>query len=86
MLPPGPGVTKANFDRITVGMTPEQVEDIFGQPGVMAPHEGKLEGWWVTANGSDASILFSDCGVACKSWHDSEETYLQRLRRWLHLP
>jgi outer membrane protein assembly factor BamE (lipoprotein component of BamABCDE complex) len=30
MLPPGPGVTKANFDRIEKGMTKAKVEEIFG--------------------------------------------------------
>ena len=30
MLPPGPGVTKANFDRIEKGMTTAQVKEIFG--------------------------------------------------------
>jgi hypothetical protein len=33
MLPPGPGVTKANFDRIEKGMTLAEVEQIFGEKG-----------------------------------------------------
>jgi outer membrane protein assembly factor BamE (lipoprotein component of BamABCDE complex) len=32
MLPPPPGVTKANFDRIQEGMTRAEVEEIFGKP------------------------------------------------------
>jgi hypothetical protein len=31
MLPPGPGVTKANFDRIEKEMTRAEVEQVFGQ-------------------------------------------------------
>jgi hypothetical protein len=33
MLPPRPGVTKANFDRIEKGMTLAEVEEIFGEKG-----------------------------------------------------
>jgi hypothetical protein len=33
MLPPSPGVTKANFDRIEKGMTVAEVEGIFGGEG-----------------------------------------------------
>ena len=32
MLPPRPGVTKANFDRVEVGMTKTDVEAILGEP------------------------------------------------------
>jgi hypothetical protein len=32
MIPPRPGVTKANFDRIEKGMTRAEVERIFGGP------------------------------------------------------
>ena len=34
MLPPGPGVTKANFDRIEKGMTLAQVELLLGGTGL----------------------------------------------------
>jgi outer membrane protein assembly factor BamE (lipoprotein component of BamABCDE complex) len=37
MLPPGPGVTKANFDRIEKGMTRAQVEEIMGRPSMAEP-------------------------------------------------
>jgi SmpA / OmlA family len=32
LQPPGPGVTKANFDRIQDGMTRDEVEGILGEP------------------------------------------------------
>jgi hypothetical protein len=32
LLPPRPGVTRANFERIEDGMTPEEVEMILGGP------------------------------------------------------
>jgi hypothetical protein len=33
LLPPKPGVTKANFDRVANGMSVEEVESVFGDPG-----------------------------------------------------
>jgi hypothetical protein len=32
MIPPRPGVTKANFDRIQEGMTLAEVQELFGRP------------------------------------------------------
>ena len=34
LLPPQSGVTKENFDRIQIGMTRAEVEQIFGIPGL----------------------------------------------------
>ena len=46
-LPPRPGVTRANFDRIEKGMTLAQVEEIFGKEGksVLVPKShGRFSG------------------------------------------
>ena len=37
MLPPSPGVTKANFDRIHEGMTLDEVREILGNDSVIVP-------------------------------------------------
>jgi hypothetical protein len=85
MLPPRPGVTKANFDRIQEGMTMMEVEEIFGREGNQASRGRTV--FWGADDGSGAAIGFGmshDCVVG-KHWHDSNETFLDKIRRWLHL-
>jgi hypothetical protein len=92
MLPPRPGVTKANFDRIQDGMTMAEVEEIFGAyPEFRVGHAGNHK-TWRNPNGSLAHIWFdtdlfgeNKVWVSEKEWHDSDETILDKLRRWLHL-
>jgi hypothetical protein len=93
MVPPSPGITKANFNRIQDGMMLAEVEEIFGHGGVsidgqkteqFAAGEGYL--FWRADDGSSASIEFEDDCVTRKDWHESNETILDKLRRWLHLP
>jgi hypothetical protein len=85
MLPPDtrPGVTKANFDRIEMGMTLAEVEEIFGREGEPCP----CPPWviWEASGGSLVSIKFVDDCVLDKEWPDSKETILDKIRRWLHL-
>jgi hypothetical protein len=46
LMPSGPGVTKANFDRVEVGMTFDEVEAILGtQVSALAGGEG-VSVWW----------------------------------------
>ena len=81
MLPPSPGVTKANFDRIQEGMTLGEVEAIFGR-------EGQMTEWgryWKADDGSGAFFQFRDHCVVYREWYESTETILDKLRRWLHL-
>jgi hypothetical protein len=93
MLPPRPGVTKANFDRIENGMTMVEVEKIFGGKGheILIPATDSVfvgfRVWfaWTASDGSGAVITFSHNGVEHKGWEDSTETILDRIRRWLHL-
>ena len=92
ILPPGPGVTKANFGRIEKGMTEAEVEAIFGVPA----HSGGVGGddesgifvfsHWHSDDGADASIV-THGGIVCdKNWTSSPNTFLDKIRRWLHLP
>jgi hypothetical protein len=86
MLPPSPGVTKANFDRIRTGMTVAEVEEAFGGQSIDdAPKRG---GWfelrWLADDGSRVFIVFLDDCVASKLW-PNHETFFDKIRRWLHL-
>ena len=84
MLPPSPGVTKANFDRIEKGTTKAEVEMIFGGEGKF--WDGQVGGvCWIANDGSVAVVDFVADYVAKKHWHDSNETILDKFRRWLHL-
>jgi hypothetical protein len=83
MLPPTPGVTKANFDRIEKRMTKAEVEEIFGGKGELGGP--KFGMFWQAHNGSGAEIQFWDDCVNEKHWSDSNETFLNQIQRWLHL-
>ena len=87
MLRPSPGVTKANFDRIEKGMTRAEVEQIFGRESIRWDGLAeKGEGFhWMARDGSSALVMFVDECVTEKQWSDSNETILDKLRRWLHL-
>jgi hypothetical protein len=95
MSPPRPGVTKTNFDRIQEGMTKAQVQEMLGQDGeftggftVVDRQEAqiaKAEFAWRADDGSVVFIMFVEGCVAAKYWSDSNETILDKIRRWLHL-
>jgi hypothetical protein len=91
MLPPRPGVTKARFNRIEKGMTQADVEEIFGQiaKGRAKGSDGvELEGiyYWTADDGSIAMVWIVGHVVNFKQWVPSNETTLDKIRRWLHLP
>jgi hypothetical protein len=86
MLPPSPGVTKTNFDRIEKGMTRAEVEEIFGEKGAMAGMHEHTFVFWLANDGSSASVDFVNDCVAAKRWEDSDETILDKIRPWLHFP
>src|SRR5436190_14192317 len=74
MLPPGTGVTKANFDRINEGMTREDVEAIFGGPSAglrtdftTGPTIKECECWF-RDDGAKGSISFANGHVSEKWW------------------
>jgi hypothetical protein len=91
LLPPSPGVTKANFDRIEKGMTLAEVEEIFGGKAVLR-YDGKMTAgvpyWamvWSANDGAEAVIYFEGNFVDEKTCQDSTQTILDKILRWLHL-
>jgi hypothetical protein len=96
MLPPGSGVSKANIDRIEKGMTLAQVEEIFGEKRKLMGNLGGSLPFAPDARddplfqrdaaaGSSAIIEVVDDCVTRKLWLLSDETILDKIRRWLHL-
>ena len=87
LLPPSPGVTKANFDRIEVGMTKSEVEVRFGRVSerLQVTADGLVCEWWTSPAGSTV-IAFDERGaVAEKRWLEQEQSFFQRIRAWLRL-
>jgi hypothetical protein len=87
MLPPRPGVTKANFDRIEKGMTKAQVEEILGEKGFLVKvKKGDAPClYWNAGDGAEVWIRFSDdCVNGDMTW-SADETFLDKIRSWLHL-
>jgi hypothetical protein len=84
----GPGVTKANFNRIEKGMTKAEVEKIIGKDST------PIGGWgihtalecWPSNDGATACIYFENERVTDMRWFDSPHSFLVKIRRWLHLP
>ena len=73
---PNPGVTKENFDRIEIGMTRAEVEEIFGGKG--PPSGGINDGVktgerWDSEEGKESAfIVFSDNDIVVeKEWRIS---------------
>ena len=88
LLPPRPGVTKANFDRIQEGMTILEVEEILGERSYafrLPENSKQLIAWWWKNPETGAGIEFEGDVVAKKNWTDLTETFAEKLRRWLHL-
>jgi hypothetical protein len=87
MLPAGPGVTKANFDRIHEGMTKAEVEKIFGREGKEGARSGVETSFlWAADDGRwSTNIWFANNCVTEKHWHNSDEPIFKRIRRLLHL-
>jgi hypothetical protein len=93
MLPPRPGVTKANFDHINAGMTESEVEAIFGRKaerrdvcyGNSAGMGAGVLALWAGEDKSGAFVWFANDGVDDKNWINSKETVVEKIRRRLHL-
>lgn len=87
-----PDVTKANFNRIDVGMARADVHELLGRPylGVeflSNTNEDVVESDtenWRAGKSIRMWINFVDDRVVQKTW-DSEESFLDAVRRWLHL-
>ena len=93
-----PGVTKANFDNVQIGMSYEQVQGLLGMNSIEYYGSGsfysrsKLEAWKAD-DGAEAQINFlinfrDDKGykVTRMTWVDSTETLWQRIRRRVGFP
>ena len=84
MLTTRSNVTKANFERIQEGMTRPEVEQVFGMAGISQSSKEDALTAWEADDGSVAYVRFLDGCVVRKSWHDSELTFFQKIRRRLH--
>ena len=73
MLPPRPGVTKENFDRIEVGMTRAEVEVILGGPAGPAFRRRSRDEWDSNENDDSVAIRF-----------DNNDRVLEK--HWLGMP
>jgi hypothetical protein len=90
LLPPGPRVTKTNFDRIEIGMTLSEVEAILGtdrgsrpiDTDIMLPIGHEIEEW-----GGDegfANIIFDERKrMVRKDWVSAPLSLLDRIRHRL---
>ena len=82
LLPPRPGVTKANFDRIEVGMTLAEVEAILGEPHPVRIDQGLQ--WY--GDRIEIYVEFAGRNTATrKVFAGSAETILDKLLRWLRI-
>jgi hypothetical protein len=99
LLPPRPGVTRANFERIEHGMTLEEVEKILGGEGPDSPVLGPLdmnmktsgpvtELHWVHPDRTTlVAVDFDGDNRVVRKWYweESPPTFMQKLKRLLHL-
>lgn len=96
MLPARSGVTKANFDRIEIGMTADDAERIFGCPatpelgwcvwsGRRFDEPSGGQGWIAKDRSAVAMISYQEGRIVEKAWSSLDESILKEIRRWLHL-
>jgi hypothetical protein len=88
MTPIEPGVTEANFNRIMVGMTLGEVQQVMGNAGHEFNVDVDAQGWrffdWFGEDGYVDCTLDHDGCVFHKAWIENEPI-LQKLASWLHL-
>jgi hypothetical protein len=80
-LPPCPGITKANFDRIQMGMALSKVEEVFGQPAQGVNYFFMSDARIWSGDDGYADVSFTLGKVSEKSWHDSDDSVFERFRR-----
>jgi hypothetical protein len=82
-IPSHVGVTKANFDRIEIGMTFDEVESILGPPeGPTTNISGQFYDTWIGDEGVAFVYCRPDSRVSNKRW--AGRTYFQILTRWIN--
>jgi hypothetical protein len=82
MLPTYPGVTKANFDRIEIGMHERDVEALFGELGFRG-HRNRGDPFWNGIGYSVKVAVNNDSRVIDKEWREWERAPLQISRELL---
>jgi len=94
LLPPRPGVTKANFDRIEIGMTEAQLEALLGRKSAQSIDVEKImralyrdskerHFIWTGVYGTAVIRIDEDERVVAPQWQDRGPTLFQRLRSLL---
>ena len=84
LLPPPPGVTWPNIERINDGMTRAEVETILGGPGESLM-QNSIMIWFNPQTKTNVIVYFDDANrVIGKDW-GPPETFMQKLQRLLHL-
>jgi hypothetical protein len=79
-------VTRANYDRVAVGMSLTEVEALFGEPGRPFhgyPGRNSIAYYWENDNGSFAIVFFDEDKKVLERarWEDSTQTVFDRIRR-----
>ena len=90
-MPSGPGVSKANLNRINEQMTKAGVEAILGKStdtsfyvGQTSESNGTTSSeLWRNPDGSFAQVDFMGESVVRKHWNHSTETIVEKLLRWI---
>lgn len=98
LVPPEPGVTRANFDRVSMRMTRAEVEILFGgppnsdaaeRPGkhwifyVLCANPGHARELWLGDDGAAMIEFDEEERVTVKEWLSERDTLFQRFRDWL---
>jgi hypothetical protein len=89
MLTPGsaPGITKVKFDRIEKQMMLAEVQEIFGQKGVVFHgYVNKSAHCWEDGRSSAIVVLDEAGKVETAKWEDTRETLGEQVRRLLRWP
>jgi outer membrane protein assembly factor BamE (lipoprotein component of BamABCDE complex) len=86
MLPPHPGVTLANIERIEDGMTLAEVEKILGGPAEYSFNQRrKILGWTNHNSQASVTLYFDGDDRVIEKRSGPAETFLQKLYRLLRL-
>ena len=85
MLPPRQGITKGNFERIEIGMTMEEVKEIFApaEPFDTTPVNLGEPAVWQCWKGNDRSmalVRYVDGLVVLTEWEGPNDIILDKIR------
>jgi hypothetical protein len=79
-----PCLNKANFNKVQMGMTRDEVERVLGQPVGQEDRidEGIVVVIWGLADRTQARVEFANGVVWDMAYEESTETVRDKLRRW----